>query len=151
MIRGFGADRLSAGATMLCAWIAVVCLLAPLPGKATARASRSPAHREATPGAIQTGRASWYGRPHHGRRTASGQVYDMYKLTAAHRKLPLGTRVLVTNLQNHRFVEVRVNDRGPYVKGRMIDLSYAAARRLRAVAQGVVPVSIRILSVPSSS
>src|SRR5262245_3543980 len=87
-----------------------------------------------------TGQASWYGRQHHGKRTASGETYDMNKLTAAHRSLPLGTRVLVTNVENGRTVEVRINDRGPYVADRVLDLSYAAARRLGAVGDGVIPV-----------
>ena len=93
----------------------------------------------------ETGRASWYGSFHHGRRTASGEIYDMHALTAAHPTLPLGTRVLVTNLLNGRSVEVRVNDRGPYVDGRIIDLSYAAAQPLAAVSRGVVPVRLNAL------
>jgi rare lipoprotein A len=72
----------------------------------------------------------------------------MYHLTAAHPYLPLGTHVLVTNLRNGRSVEVRVNDRGPTVAGRIIDLSYAAARALGAVGEGVVPVTLRVLSLP---
>jgi rare lipoprotein A len=72
----------------------------------------------------------------------------MYRLTAAHPALPLGTKVLVTNLQNGRSVEVRVNDRGPTVSGRIIDLSYAAARRLGALAAGTIPVSVQVLSTP---
>jgi len=72
----------------------------------------------------------------------------MYRLTAAHPALPLGTKVRVTNLQNGRSVEVRVNDRGPTVSGRIIDLSYAAARRLGAIATGTIPVSVRVLSTP---
>src|SRR5437762_3762354 len=93
--------------------------------------------RPAVLGAEETGLASWYGYPHHGRRTASGEIYDMNELTAAHRTLPLGTRLLVTNLANGRSVEVRVNDRGPFVKGRILDLSYAAARTLGAEGTGV--------------
>src|SRR3954471_24541332 len=80
-----------------------------------------------TPGAIQTGIASWYGPGFHGKRTANGEVYDQYELTAAHQTLPLGPRVMVTSLSNGRAVEVRINDRGPFVGGRVIDLSYAAA------------------------
>ena len=72
----------------------------------------------------------------------------MHRLTAAHPALPLGTRVLVTNLQNGRSVEVRVNDRGPTVAGRIIDLSYAAARAVDAIAAGIIPVSVRVLSTP---
>jgi rare lipoprotein A len=94
----------------------------------------------------ETGEASWYGRQHHGKRTASGEAYDMHKLTAAHRTLPLGTRVLVTNLENDRTVEVRINDRGPFIRGRMLDLSYAAAQRLGAVGAGVITVGLKVLS-----
>ncbi|HEU5322681.1 MAG TPA: septal ring lytic transglycosylase RlpA family protein [Methylomirabilota bacterium] len=100
-------------------------------------------------GHVETGQASWYGRPHHGRRTASGEVYDMYRLTAAHRSLPFGTRVLVTNLANRRTVEVRVNDRGPFKDGRVLDLSYAAALALGAAGAGVVDVRLQVVAVPS--
>jgi rare lipoprotein A len=98
---------------------------------------------------IQTGYASWYGKAHQGRPTTSGEPYDMYKLTAAHPALPMGTRLRVTNLKNGRSVTVRVNDRGPAVDGRIVDLSYAAARVLGAVGDGVVPVRIRVVSTPS--
>jgi rare lipoprotein A len=98
---------------------------------------------------VQTGQASWYGEPHHGQKTASGEVYDMRQLTAAHRTFPLGTRLLVTNLRNGRTVEVRVNDRGPIATGRIIDLSYAAAEELGAVSDGLFPVRVRVLSVPA--
>src|SRR5207244_773422 len=77
-----------------------------------------------------TGTASWYGEAHHRKKTASGEPFDMHALTAAHRTLPFGTRVLVTNLANGRAVEVRINDRGPVVRDRIIDLSYGAARAL---------------------
>ena len=80
---------------------------------------------------VQVGVASWYGPGFHGRRTANGEIYDQYELTAAHRTLPLGTRAMVTNLDNGRSVEVRINDRGPFVDGRVIDLSYGAARAHR--------------------
>jgi rare lipoprotein A len=93
----------------------------------------------------QIGTASWYGRWHHGRETASGEVFDMYRLTAAHRTLPLGSRVLVTAVETGRSVVVTITDRGPYVQGRIIDLSYAAARRLAAVERGVIPVSLRLV------
>jgi rare lipoprotein A len=78
----------------------------------------------------QIGYASWYGKQFHGRVTASGEDFDMFELTAAHRKLPLGTYVKVTNLRNGKWIIVRVNDRGPYVAGRIMDLSYSAARML---------------------
>ncbi len=86
--------------------------------------------------------ASWYGTFHHGRRTASGERYNMWAMTAAHPTLPFGTRVLVTNLHNGRSVTVRINDRGPHHHGRGIDLSYAAARAIGAVGSGVVPVRL---------
>lgn len=78
----------------------------------------------------QVGMASWYGKQFHGRTTASGEDFDMFELTAAHRLLPLGTYVKVTNLRNGKWVVVRVNDRGPYVANRILDLSYSAARML---------------------
>jgi len=129
-------------------WIAVVALTATLVGCATPRGPVGMPPPKAPPDTVQTGEASWYGERHHGRRTASGEVYDMHRLTAAHRALPLGTHVLVTNLRNGRSVEVRVNDRGPTVAGRIIDLSYAAARALGAIAAGTIPVSVRVLSTP---
>ena len=102
-------------------------------------------------GREEVGMASWYGAPHHGRRTASGEVYDMHQLTAAHKTLPFGTRVLVTNRDTSQSAEVRVNDRGPFVEGRVLDVSYAAARLLGAVGPGVIPVRVRILSLPARS
>lgn len=99
-------------------------------------------------GAEETGLASWYGHPYHGRRTASGEVYDMADLTAAHRTLPFGSRLLVTNRDAGQAVEVRVNDRGPFVDGRILDLSWAAARLLGAVGPGVIPVRARLVALP---
>ena len=101
-------------------------------------------------GTEETGAASWYGHPYHGRRTASGEVYDMNDLTAAHRSLPLGTRLRVTNLNTGQAVEVRVNDRGPLVEERILDLSYAAARIIGADRAGVIPVRLRILAPDSA-
>jgi rare lipoprotein A len=101
--------------------------------------------RPATAPFPETGAASWYGQAHHGKKTASGESFDMYALTAAHRSLPLGTRVRVTNVANGRAVEVRINDRGPAIPGRIIDLSYGAARALGAVGDGVFRVRIAIL------
>jgi rare lipoprotein A len=91
------------------------------------------------------GLASWYGEFHHGRQTASGEIFDMTQLTAAHRTLPLGTHLRVTNLENGRIVRVRVNDRGPYVTDRVLDLSHQAARVLDMVERGVVPVRFDIV------
>jgi rare lipoprotein A len=96
-------------------------------------------------GATQVGVASWYGPGFHGNPTASGEVYDQYELTAAHPTLPLGTRVLVTNLENGRQVEVRINDRGPFAKGRVIDLSYAAGRSLGMTGTGTARVRLEVL------
>lgn len=95
---------------------------------------------------VQTGTASWYGPGFHGNRTANGEVFDQYELTAAHPSLPLGSRAIVTNLDNGRSVEVRVNDRGPFVGGRVIDLSYAAARVIGMVGSGIAPVRIEVLA-----
>ena len=95
--------------------------------------------------AEQTGIASWYGMHWQGRKTASGTRFDVRKLTAAHRTLPLNTIVRVTNLLNGATVEVLVNDRGPYVGARVIDLSEAAAKRLNMVRKGLVPVRIEIV------
>lgn len=92
----------------------------------------------------QTGEASYYADAFHGRKTASGEVFDMHQLTAAHRTLPFGTRVIVTNLRNGKQVKVRINDRGPFVKGRIIDLSYEAARQLDMIRSGVTDVAIEI-------
>jgi rare lipoprotein A len=102
-------------------------------------------HPEAHRGAVQEGTASWYGPGFHGNRTSSGEIYDQNELTAAHQTLPLGTRVAVTNLQNGRTVEVRINDRGPFAKGRAIDLSYAAARSIGMLGPGTAPVRIEVL------
>jgi rare lipoprotein A len=96
-------------------------------------------------GGVQEGVASWYGPGFHGRRTANGEIFDQYELTAAHPSLPLGTRVIVTNLRNGRAVEVRINDRGPFVDGRVIDLSYAAARVLGMVGPGTTRVRLEVL------
>lgn len=95
---------------------------------------------------FQQGRASWYGPGFHGRRTASGERYDMHELTAAHPTLPFGTRVVVTNLDNGRKVEVRITDRGPFAKQRILDLSYAAAGAIGLVAPGSGRVGLALAS-----
>ena len=100
-------------------------------------------------GWTEEGEASWYGKPYHGRTTASGERYDMRKLTAAHRTLSFGTLVEVTRLDNTRKVVVRITDRGPFTKGRIIDLSRAAAKELDMVQVGLARVRIRVLR-PSS-
>jgi len=96
-------------------------------------------------GYSEVGDASWYGREFHGKPTASGERYNMRKMTAAHQSLPLGTRVRVTDLATGRAVVVRINDRGPFKKGRIIDLSWGAARRLGMLEKGVAKVGLEIL------
>jgi rare lipoprotein A len=93
----------------------------------------------------EEGIASWYGHPYHGRRSASGEIYNMYDMTAAHRTLPFGTQVRVHDLENGRDVTVRINDRGPFVEGRIIDLSYAAAQSMGM--PGLARVRLEILGV----
>ena len=99
----------------------------------------------------ETGLASWYGARHHGKRTASGEVFNQNHLTAAHPTLPWGTRVKVINLDNGKSVDVRINDRGPFKKGRIIDVSRAAARALGMVRQGIATVRIEWLSDPDKA
>lgn len=97
------------------------------------------------PSAYETvGMASFYGKKFHGRKTASGERFNMYAMTAAHKGLPFGTIVRVTHVKHGRSVMVRINDRGPFTKGRIIDLSYAAAKRLGMIAQGVAKVRLRV-------
>lgn len=93
----------------------------------------------------QTGMASWYGEEFHGKLTSNKEIYNMYAMTAAHKTLPFGTYVKVTNLTNGRSVVVRINDRGPFLKGRIIDLSFAAANKLGMSEIGVAPVKITVL------
>jgi rare lipoprotein A len=100
---------------------------------------------EARPGYTEEGVASWYGKDFHGRRTSNGEVYDMYGRTAAHKTLPLGVYVKVTNLGNGREAIARINDRGPFVKNRIIDLSYTLAKELEIVAAGTAPVRVEAL------
>jgi rare lipoprotein A len=113
---------------------------APSPAPAPAPVVRAPA--PATPSFTQQGVASWYGQSHHGRRTASGEPYDMNDMTAAHRTLPFGTVVRVTRLDDGRAVKVRINDRGPHVANRIIDLSAQAARDIGITNNGTARVKI---------
>jgi rare lipoprotein A len=94
---------------------------------------------------VQYGTASWYGEEFHGRRTANGDVYDMFQLTAAHKSAPLGIQAIVTNLDTGRSVRVRINDRGPFVDDRILDLSYAAANRLGILETGLARVKVQFL------
>lgn len=102
-------------------------------------------------GFTQTGKASWYGEQFHGRPTANGERYDMHGTTAAHKTLPLGTVVRVDNLDNGRTLDIRINDRGPFVEGRIIDLSYGAAKTLGVVGPGTANVRITALGKPTSA
>jgi rare lipoprotein A len=97
-------------------------------------------------GYAEEGVASWYGTDFHGKATSCGEIYDMNAMTAAHKILPMGTMLRVTSLRNNRTIEVRVNDRGPFVKSRIIDLSYAAAKELDIVASGTAPVRIETIA-----
>lgn len=111
----------------------------------------APARHTKTPpapapvGYTEEGNASWYGNPFNGRRASNGEIYDMYKLTAAHRTLPFETMVRVTNLNNGKSTTVRITDRGPFVDNRIIDLSLAAAREIESVGPGVVPVRLEVI------
>jgi rare lipoprotein A len=93
--------------------------------------------------------ASWYGVPFNGHRTSDGEIYDMYQMTAAHRTLPFGSIVQVTNLSNGRQIDVRITDRGPFVANRIIDLSYAAAEALGVVGPGTARVRLQVVSGPN--
>jgi rare lipoprotein A len=131
-------------------WVAGLALTAYL-GTAVASANRErgwenlslPEDGAAVSDSFRTiGRASWYGPRFDGKMTANGETFDMHAMTAAHRSLPLGSRVLVRNLDNGRGVVVKINDRGPYIHGRDIDLSYGAARELQMVPNGLARVEI---------
>jgi rare lipoprotein A len=100
---------------------------------------------------IERGFASWYGDEFHGRPTASGEIFDMHGISAAHRTLPFGTVVEVTNLNNGRRLDVRINDRGPFVRGRILDLSKAAAAQLDMVVAGIARVELRIVDRPAAA
>lgn len=104
----------------------------------------------ASPGAEETGIASWYGHPYHGRAAANGEIYDMEKMTAAHRTLPFDTWVRVESLASRKTVEVRITDRGPFVEGRIIDLSRSAARALDMIGPGTAPVRLRVIRAPEA-
>ena len=111
----------------------------------TAVAPASGATAAPAGGGWKSAKVSWYGPGFHGRRTANGEIFDTHELTMAHRSLPMGANVRVTNLENGRTLVLRVNDRGPYVRGRVADLSHAAAERLGFVDDGVVPARIELL------
>ena len=117
---------------------------ATVPNHPASQARSKSQGRQEQPKPYQVGVASWYGKAFHGRATASGEDFDMFELTAAHKELPLGTWVKVTNLRNGKWIVVRVNDRGPYVGKRILDLSYAAARMLE-INRGLTKVRLDIV------
>jgi rare lipoprotein A len=129
---------------------------------APAKAAEAPRDRETTtdevlsvpadavPLQTETGLASWYGAPYHNRRGSNGEVYNMHAMTAAHRTLPLGSIVRVTNLKTGNAALVRITDRGPFVDGRILDVSYAAAKRLDIWQPGVASVKLEVMQTPAS-
>lgn len=128
-------------------WILVALMMAACAHQKTVHRPMAPVEGSATSGVYSAeGLASWYGRAWNGRKTASGKRFRHTKLTAAHRTLPFGTKVLVTNLANDKVVEVVINDRGPAIKSREIDLSHAAAKKLGFVGAGVTKVRIEALN-----
>lgn len=143
--------RISAAPRLAVVALACGLLACSGPSQASAQTSAGderPA-RGAVKGEVQRGKAAWYGDRYHGRKTASGERFDMNALTAAHRTLPFGTVVQVKNLANGRTVKVRINDRGPFGrKKRIIDVSRAAARELGMLGSGVVPVELRVVRRP---
>src|SRR6185369_5728324 len=130
-----------------CAALIAACAL---PNRGLLAPRAAPTDVPAARGASEIAIASWYGREFHGRRTASGEVFDQHGLSAAHPTLPLGTRVRVTSLATGESVDVRITDRGPFVKGRTLDLSYGAARRLRMLNQGTGRVRVEVLTITRS-
>jgi rare lipoprotein A len=126
----------------------------PPPPSAAPAAPGSSAPRRSSvtvaPGYSETGIASWYGHPYHGRQAADGEIYDMEKLVAAHRTLPFNTWVRVENLTNSKTVEVRIIDRGPFIDGRIIDLSHAAAKAINMEISGTATVRMDVIKAPES-
>ncbi len=127
----------------LTAALAAVIAAGLLAGCASTKALESPNR-----GTTQKGLASWYGAKFHGRPTASGEIYDMNRISAAHKRLPMGTVVLVRNRDNGKKLRVPINDRGPFIKGRIIDLSVGAARQLEMFGQGLANVRIKVVRLP---
>lgn len=115
---------------------------------ATSRAA--PAPQPAIVGQTESGVASWYGLPYHGRQAADGEIYDMETLVAAHRTLPFQTWVRVRNFANNKSVDVRIIDRGPFVNNRIIDLSHAAAQQIELIGPGVAQVELTIIAAPAN-
>lgn len=133
------------GAAVLAVALLVGACATPAP-PASAQIRQTDAAPE-RPGYSEVGLASWYGKPYHGRQTASGRIYNMFELTAAHRTLPFGTRVRVTNLENGRTVVLTITDRGPFVSGRVIDVSLRAAQELRFQNKGLARVRVESIGL----
>ncbi len=125
----------------------IILLLFILSGCATVVVKDKPVKNRYryTKGWTQIGMASYYGKKFHNKQMANGKLFNMYALTCAHRKLPFGTKVKVTNLENGKWVIVTVTDRGPFVKGRIIDLSYAAAKEIDMISKGVAKVKVEVI------
>jgi len=131
--------------------LALAAAAAFVSGCAHKKRARAPAPpRAVRPGYAETGVASWYGHPYHGRPAANGEIYDMEKLTAAHRTLPFNTWIRVVNLTNQKSVDVRIIDRGPFVHGRIIDLSHAAAREIDLLGPGIGRVRLEVIREPQT-
>src|SRR3984957_8423308 len=130
--------------------IAVVVFSSCTHKKKHVKSAPPPAPMKAvSPGYPETGRASWYGHPFHGRQAADGEIYDMETMVAAHRTLPFNTWVRVYDLDNSKTVEVRIIDRGPFIDGRIIDLSHAAAQAIDMVGPGTANVRMEVIAVPA--
>jgi rare lipoprotein A len=143
MVQITGAAALIAAAPYLASCAVIEVPLAPPVQTAPAQ---EPAAVQGSPEVYrETGTASWYGKEFHGRKTANGEIFDMYGISAAHRMLPLGTTIRVTNLDNYKSIKVTVNDRGPFARNRVLELSYGAAKELGFVAQGTARVKVEAL------
>jgi len=147
---GGGGRELKTQNSKLKTTAALVFVSVVLSGGCAHRGALQPSARPAEPtpveqGSTEKGIASWYGEPYHGRRTASGEVYDMHQLTAAHKTLAFHTIVRVTRRDTGADVKVRINDRGPFIEGRIIDLSFAAAKKIHLDIDGVAPVKIKVI------
>ncbi|MGH2411050.1 MAG: septal ring lytic transglycosylase RlpA family protein [Chloroflexota bacterium] len=143
VVQNKGRRRRMSGKVPMLGALLISCV--PLPG--VCAPSRKPNKRAAVH-KVEYGTASWYGKGFQGREMACGEKFDEHALSAAHRTLPLGAKVEVTNLRNGRSVVVKIKDRGPWVGNRLIDLSKAAAARLRFIGHGLAPVEVRVLSIP---
>ena len=149
----------SANRSVLCALLVLIVLngcgkkrvvVAPPAAPPATRSAPRQAPPPAIAGQTESGAASWYGHPYHGRQAADGEIYDMETLVAAHRTLPFQTRVRVRNVANNKTVDVRIIDRGPFVNNRIIDLSHAAAQQIELIGPGVAQVELTVISAPAN-